>query len=128
MDVIFPEETNKEPEHPKSNTIELEELQSAINQNLKKTEPPPTKTETATIADNYNPTERETHLQAIATLSFELAKCKSVFATSIGKPKQATIAEILEKEAKVLFANPKSKDTYRKRLGEALNTYSPQAD
>ena len=79
--------------------------------------------------DKYTSTERQTHLQAIATLSFRLAESnKSSLMTTTGKTNNSKIAEILEKEAKELFTDPKTKETFRKRISEAINTFQPQAE
>lgn len=105
--------------------LEQDQINDTKKQKLEQAKPT---TNGATTENSYNPTERETHLQAIALLSLELANHKPVFITSTGKPKQSTIADILEREAKELFSNPKSQDTYRKRIAEALKKFPPQAD
>lgn len=126
---IFRELSNKNTDNAYDQQIA--ELRSRIaeleteNQNLKKSEPQPIEQQT----ENYNPTERGTHLQAIAILAMRYAEQnKSTVMTEKGKIKNSAIAEILAKEAKILFTNPKDKDTFRRRLAEALKTYLPQAD
>lgn len=103
----------------------IAELEQEL-QNLKK---PEAQTEAVTIAENYNPTERETHLQMIAVLSMKYAEQnKSSLMTEKGKIINSTLANILAKESQELFTSPRKAETFRPRIAEALKTYLPQAE
>ncbi|MXN89023.1 hypothetical protein [Pasteurella canis] len=80
-------------------------------------------------SSKYNPTERETHLQAIAILALRYAEQnESRLMTDTGKIKKSSIAKILKDESAELFTTPKSAETFRPRIAEAIKFYSQEAE
>lgn len=80
-------------------------------------------------SSKYNPTERETHLQAIAILALRYAEQnESRLMTDTGKIKKSSIAKILKDESAELFTTPKSAETFRSRIAEAIKFYSQEAE
>ncbi|MGC7590385.1 hypothetical protein ACPWUF_07875 [Bisgaard Taxon 46] len=80
-------------------------------------------------SSKYNPTERETHLQAIAILALRYAEQnESRLMTDTGKIKKSSIAKILKDESTELFTTPKSAETFRPRIAEAIKFYSQEVE
>lgn len=103
---------------------ELEQQLEELKQKLAQA----TQSPTVGNSQNYNPTERNTHLQMIAILAEELAKSKNgkYLKKSTGLPNHLNLSELLErlaKEIEIEAVTAKSVDTYRKRLGEASQYY-----
>lgn len=110
----------------KQERSKTEDLQTRIAELecQKQPESAPTKAE-----ENYNQTERETHLQIIAMLAMKYAESnKHSLMTATEKINQSALANVLKKEAEELFITPRNQDAFRKRIAEAIKYYSPKGD
>lgn len=73
--------------------------------------------------ETYSPTERETHLQIIASLTFELSRTAQKYKRGDDKINISAISEILKNHADN-FENKRTAEAYRKRIVEAVNSFN----
>ncbi|MDG4952088.1 hypothetical protein [Actinobacillus equuli] len=74
------------------------------------------------IEKPYNQTERNTHLQIIASLAFELSKTAQKYQRG-NNINISAIAEIMENHANN-FEDLRKAEAYRKRISEAVNFFN----
>ncbi|MGR3806947.1 hypothetical protein [Pasteurella testudinis] len=97
---------------------ELETEIERLKQTQKNIEP------AQSAVEKYNETERETHLQAIAFLAFRLTELnQNSLMKGTGNLNNSKIADILERESQELATSPRSKETFRRRLTEAIKIF-----